>query len=159
MCSVDGRILVGVDGSEGSRRALGWALSEAALRRTAVEAVAVWQSPYDALREYDFSYPVDEAKLAAGAREHLERVVGELADVAVASAVEVEAVVLEGDPAEVLCRRAAEAALLVLGARGQRHLGGLRGSVSARCAQHCPRPLVIVPTERAEPVSSPPAGA
>jgi K+-sensing histidine kinase KdpD len=40
-----GRIVVGVDGSPGSLRALRWALSEASARGGNVHAVGVWQSP------------------------------------------------------------------------------------------------------------------
>jgi nucleotide-binding universal stress UspA family protein len=40
-----GRILVGVDGSEGSRQALRWAIEGAAVRGATVRAVTVWESP------------------------------------------------------------------------------------------------------------------
>ena len=42
------RILVGVDGSAGSRRALRWAVEEAAAHGGAVQAVTVWQTLYEA---------------------------------------------------------------------------------------------------------------
>lgn len=47
-----GRVVVGIDGSEGSRRALVWALQDAALRRSVLETVFVWQRlPFPALNK------------------------------------------------------------------------------------------------------------
>jgi nucleotide-binding universal stress UspA family protein len=43
-----GKIVVGVDGSAGSRAALRWAFTEAKLRGTSLEAVIVWQYPITA---------------------------------------------------------------------------------------------------------------
>lgn len=43
-----GKIVVGVDGSDGSREALRWAFVEATLRGTALEVVTVWQYPITA---------------------------------------------------------------------------------------------------------------
>ena len=37
---------MGVDNSEGSRRALAWAVAEAAVRGAHLEAVHVWHYPY-----------------------------------------------------------------------------------------------------------------
>ena len=142
-----GRILVGVDGSEGSRRALEWAFSEAEVRTSVVEAVAAWRSAYDTPRDFDFSSRVDEAGLAEHARRRLGDALG--ASTGEHPAVEVERTVLEGDPAEVLCRRAGEADLLVVGSRGHgTFVGLLLGSVSSKCAHHSPVPVAIVPAPR-----------
>ena len=142
-----GRILVGVDGSQGSRRAMRWALEEAVLRGSILEAVTVWQSPFDLPWDFDFSYPVDEAKLAENARARLTETIGEIVDNR--AGVELERVVLEGDPAETLCKRGAGADLLVVGSRGYGALAGLLlGSVSSKCAHHSRGPVVIVPGAR-----------
>ena len=57
-----------------------------------------------------------------------------------------DAVLLEGQPADVLCAEAEDADLLVVGSRG---LGGFRGlllgSVSQQCVHHAPCPVVVVP--------------
>lgn len=59
-----GRIVAGVDGSQGSGRALGWAAAEAAARGAVLQPVIVWQSPYD---YGELRYvPVDEDQLAEG---------------------------------------------------------------------------------------------
>jgi nucleotide-binding universal stress UspA family protein len=65
------------------------------------------------------------------------------------SDVTIEAVVVRGQPAEALLRAAADADLLVVGARGR---GGFRslllGSVSHQVASHAHIPVTIVPTPR-----------
>lgn len=160
--AVTGRIVVGVDGSEGSRRALAWALEEAAVRGSVVEAVVVWQSPYDLARNIEFSYPVDEGRLVERASERLTVAVAEtVAETAAeTAAVEVEPIVLEGDPAEALCARAAEADMLVVGSHGRGPVSGLLiGSVGTACAQHCLRPVVIVPSRRLMEAPATPAPA
>ncbi len=144
-----GWILVGVDGSKGSRRALEWALEEARIRGSRVEAMLVWQSPYDFPGDFDYFSPEDDAKLAEGARARLAAVIRETAG---ARAAEIEPIVVEGDPARALCERAEKADLLVVGARGRGTFAELSlGSVSSKCAHRSPRPVVIVPAEREDP--------
>jgi nucleotide-binding universal stress UspA family protein len=138
-------IVVGVDGSEGSRLALRFALAEARLRGARVRAVAVWHIPA-LVYEGGFAAPdtrlLDE--LATETGETLDRTVVEAAEHA--SDVTVETIVREGQPATVLLDEAADADLLVVGSRG---LGGFRGlllgSVGQQCAHHAPCPVVIVP--------------
>ncbi len=40
------RIVVGIDGSDGSRRALEWAIDESRLRRCTLLVVHAWQAPF-----------------------------------------------------------------------------------------------------------------
>ena len=137
-----GRILVGVDGSEGSRRALRWAIGEAAAHEAALHALIVWQSPYDFGEALYF--PVDEGKLAEGAKQRVAESIAEVAGEA--PGVQIDCLVVEGDPAETLCERSAEADLLVVGSRGHGGFAGLMlGSVSTKCAHHSRCPVVIVP--------------
>ena len=138
---MSGRVMVGIDGSAGSRRALRWALAEAARRGTAVEAVTVWESPYDFGETVYF--PVDEEKMAAAARDRLRTVVAD--EAGEDPAVPIDQVVVEGDPATVLCTRSAGADLLVVGARGRGGFTGLLlGSVSTKCVHHSRCPVVVV---------------
>lgn len=136
-----GRIVVGVDGSEGSRRALRWAIEQAAARGAEVQAVMVWQRTFDYGR--GALWPVD-VDIAKGAGERLAETVAEVASGS--PAVTVEQVVAEGDPGHVLCDYSGEADLLVVGSRG---LGGfaelMLGSVSSKCAHHSRCPILIVP--------------
>ncbi len=71
-----GRVLVGIDGSEGSRRALAWGLEEAAAHEAILEPVIVWQIPHDFARDlYDL---VDAERLAAGVRARLDETIAEV---------------------------------------------------------------------------------
>ncbi len=140
-----GRVLVGIDGSEGSRRALAWGLEEAAAHKAILEPVIVWQIPHDFARDlYDL---VDGERLAAGVRARLDETIAEV--VGGHAAVEIEPVVLEGDPADALCQRVVKTDLLVVGSRGHGTLSGLLlGSVSSKCAHHSRCPVAIVPALR-----------
>ncbi len=140
---MSGRILVGIDGSQGSSRALAWALEEAAARQAILEPVIVWQIPHDFAR--DLYHLVDAKRLAAGVRARLEQTIAEA--VGDHAAVEIEPVVLEGDPAGVLCQRVVKTDLLVVGSRGHGTLSGLLlGSVSSKCAHHSRCPVAIIPS-------------
>ncbi len=153
-----GRIVVGVDGSEGSLRALRWAAEEAAIRDAVVVAVAVWQSPYDYLFGSTlYEVPVDERKLVDAARETVSKAIAEVA--AEHPGARFETLVVEGDPAETLCEQAEHADLLVVGSRGRGAFGELLlGSVSSKCAHHCHQPVLIVPKGAEEERAGEPAG-
>jgi len=139
------RIVVGVDGSIGSRHALMWAVEEATVRAARLEAVFVWQSPWDLPRGFDFYYPVDERDLAEGAIARLAEAIEGLS--AGHASIEIESVVLEGEPGSTLCRRAEGADLLVVGSRGHGTVINLLiGSVSAKCAHAGPCPVAVVPS-------------
>lgn len=139
------RIVVGVDGSEASQHALRWALSEARVRGTGVEAVHVWRYPV-------WTYSPAITTPPAFAREDLEAEAQAVLDHAVDAALEtqpgdirVDRMVAEGVASEQLVRLAAGADLLVVGHRGR---GGfatlLLGSVAHQCAAHATCPVVIV---------------
>ena len=144
-------IVVGVDGSDGAREALRFALEEARVRGATVRAVAAWYVP---LAAYGGAVvPPDPAlvdRLGPEAHAAVERALeaaGELAD-----GIDVDTVVREGGPVRILLEEADDADLLVVGSRG---LGGFRGlllgSVGQRCAHHAPCPVVIVPHRRELP--------
>jgi nucleotide-binding universal stress UspA family protein len=60
-----------------------------------------------------------------------------------------EQVVLEGDPAQVLCAQSEQAGLLVVASRGRGAFTGLLlGSGSTKCAHHSRCPVVIVPDDQ-----------
>ena len=166
-----GRIVVGVDGSEGSLPALQWAVDEARRRGATVEAVLVWQSMTTAgFGEVPY-LPDEEARIVGVERERLDRAVA-LALAGGDSHVDshadgqgggqgggggdgqgddypgfaVEPVVVEGDAADVLCERSERADLLVVGLRGHGALYRLlQGSVSSTCIRHSRCPIVVVP--------------
>jgi nucleotide-binding universal stress UspA family protein len=135
------RILVGVDGSEGSRQALAWAIGHAAAFDAFVQPVIVWQRTFD--YGSDHYWPADEA-IAEDARKRLTAAIAEVADPD--PAVTIDPLVLEGDPGKTLCAQSAAADLLVVGSRGLGGFAGLvLGSVSTKCAHHGRCPVVIVP--------------
>jgi nucleotide-binding universal stress UspA family protein len=137
-------IVVGVDGSQGSRRALAWALEEARLRRASVRAVYAYLVPPGFGWGYLPPGRIDRSFFRDRAEELVEGLVAELAGADRRGGTVCGAAV-EGVPAEVLCGAARHAELLVVGSRGLGGFGGLLlGSVSHQCAQHAPCPVVVV---------------
>jgi nucleotide-binding universal stress UspA family protein len=143
------RIVVGVDGSEGSAAALAWAVKLADETGARVEAVYVWEPSYAWM---DGSYwpaierwsrEIDQAQRAAD--ESLDYARRE-ADTGLAEHVPVARTVVWGEPAQTLCARAREADLLVVGSRGRGRFKGLvLGSVSQQCVREAAVPVVVVP--------------
>ena len=138
------RIIVGIDGSGHSQRALEWALREAALRRVPVTVLTVYQALRDNLG-FVASYPGDAdltAKAKAAAQAETEKV---LADLGSSQPESVTVSGVNGIPAEELIKAGEGADMIVVGSRG---VGGfsrlLMGSVAAQVAQHAPCPVVIV---------------
>jgi nucleotide-binding universal stress UspA family protein len=157
------RVVVGVDGSEASRRALQWAAEDAQRRGACLEVVHVHEprlvgNPYE-LSYASTSSPRAVERMAAEERRWRERqrMVGrQEADSLLEGMLEelparlrevpVERIVREGSrPARLLLDSARHAQLLVVGSRGRGGFAGLLlGSVSQQLAQHAPCPVVIV---------------
>jgi nucleotide-binding universal stress UspA family protein len=137
-------IIVGVDGSDGSRTALRWAARTAAAKGVGLRAIAAWQYPSNAV------IPVGPTKLP-GPDEMDERTCDELRavvrEVLEAGAVPVEVEAGRGPAASVLLAAAARAGtdMLVVGARGLGGFAGLLlGSVSQECVEHSPCSVVVL---------------
>ena len=135
-------IVVSVDGSDDSNRAHEWAINEARLRGARLRLVAAWHIPLSV-------YSGPGYVPAVGGRETFEEIAKEATDRAVKrtrdTGVEADAVVCEGQAAEVLLEEATGADMLVVGSRGHGGFAGLLlGSVSAQLAHHARCPLVIV---------------
>ncbi len=131
--------MVGIDGSAGAVAALRWAAAESRAHGRPLTVVNV----YDPVIFY--GYPIApmtgiaEAVLTGGEAsldEALAQVYGEMHPVGVTR------VVKQGNPARVLIDVAADASLLVVGARGHGHF--LLGSVSNRCVHHADCPVAVV---------------
>jgi nucleotide-binding universal stress UspA family protein len=147
------RIIVGVDGSDGARVALEWAVGEARLRGARLVAVHTWQMPPVGAGAADpfgtgaaaFNPSLDAdlmERVEAGAKQLLER---EIAAVDTSS-IEVERLVEARSAADALLDAARGADLLVVGTRGHGGFKGLLlGSVSQQASHHAPCPVVIVP--------------
>jgi nucleotide-binding universal stress UspA family protein len=140
------RIVVGVDGSEQSLRALSWAVAEADRRGGSVQAVTAWQ----------WTQP----ELGADVRVEYERTALATLEDAIALArrghrdVTVAAEAIAGTPAEVLTRAAVDADLLVLGSHGHGRLfHAVLGSVAEQCIRAALCPVVVIPVPH--PVAAP----
>ena len=141
----DQRIVVGVDGSEGSKKALRWAMGQARISGAAVEAVCAWQDPV--MFGYPYGWPADGfdgGTISALTEKALDDTVEEVA-AELGQPVKIAARVVQGHPAQVLLEAATGAQLLVVGGRGHSAFAGvLLGSVSQHCVQHSSCPVVVV---------------
>jgi nucleotide-binding universal stress UspA family protein len=140
------RITVGVDGSQGSKTALKWAMDQARLTGATIEAVITWPDPVVYGYTYAWMPPLDDGvSMAAIMGKVLDDTIAEVA-AQVERPVTVLARVVEGHPTQVLLDAATGAELLVVGSRGHSTFAGLLlGSVSQHCVQHAPCPVVVVP--------------
>jgi nucleotide-binding universal stress UspA family protein len=137
------RIVVGIDGSETSQRALEWAAEEARLRGASLEVVHAWHMPY--LGVYPMAGTgLDPTAFEEAARETLEVAIGGLATSE--PTVQVEQSLLTGSAATAILESAKGADLVVIGSRGLGGFAGLLlGSVSQQVVHHATCPVVVVP--------------
>ena len=134
-----GRIVLGVDGSDGSQKALDWAIAEAIRFPAVLELVTAWMFPM--ALGYVFAKTPNEV------RQEMQRIaemaVSHVAEVA--PEVVVRSTLSEAEAGPALVKLSTAADLLVVGSRGH---GGIRelllGSVGTYCAQHARCPIVIV---------------
>jgi nucleotide-binding universal stress UspA family protein len=144
------RVVVGVDGSTGSRAALVAALQEARRTGAEVEVVASYfptDSWTDATLVLVQTVEAIRADLQRRTEELVEDVLREQAGTGRASRVRIG--IHEGPAAEVLIERAQGAQLLVVGSRGRGAIPGLLlGSVALHCAMHAPGPVMLVHSRR-----------
>jgi len=142
--SVGPRIVVGVDGSEGSLRALRYAIVEARLRGATLEVIHGWHVPYYGDFTGVMPYPGEE--LASAAETVLHDMLSCVEDEA--QGVTITARAVESPPAFALTEAGKDADLIVVGRRGHGgFLGLLLGSVAQQVASHATCPVVLVPVE------------
>jgi nucleotide-binding universal stress UspA family protein len=148
----ENRIVVGVDGSPGSRAALRWAVAQALLAGRSVEAVCAW-SHADG-RQWQAratNYGWVPVPVLPSRDEVRESTAAELARVVAAEVGDIPPAPVtlstpEGHAATALLAAARGAGMLVLGQRGHGGFAGLRlGSVTRHCSEHAPCPVVIIP--------------
>jgi len=141
-------IIVGIDGSGHSQRALTWALKEAAAHQAPLTVLAV----HPAVVGYaggPLVYEQDAElteKARAGAQAETDKALAALADSRPES-VTVRAV--HGIPADILVEASKDADQIVIGSRGVGGFGALlMGSVAQRVAQHAHCPVTVIPPEQ-----------
>lgn len=142
-----GKIVVGVDGSEGSSHALKWAADEAKLRGSSLQIVYSWQYPLYVTSEPIYMPPPDKELIIQGALATAEKMVDEVGIKAAGVSYTIETP--QGRPGPEMVRLAEDAELLVVGSRGAGSVRELLlGSVSNYCAHHGACPVVLVrPTD------------
>lgn len=147
MDSAEGfHIVVGVDGSTGSRAALEWAVTEARLRQGRVTAVTAWESPAVTAGMEGVIWDPASFELAANNEQArmLSRV--QAADITITGRV------IAGAPAAVLLNASEGADLLVVGSRGLGGFAGLLlGSISTQLVHHSRIPVLVVRPDRPAP--------
>jgi nucleotide-binding universal stress UspA family protein len=140
------RVVVGVDGSEPSKRALRWAAYLAQSMHASIEAVIAWNLGAAAYAPYPSNWdPADDARITI---DHtLDSVFG-----AQHHPADLKVTVLEGYPPKVLLDVSADADMLVIGSRGHGGFAGLLlGSVSAACTEHATCPVLVTHGTTPEP--------
>lgn len=142
-------IVVGIDASDGSQRALEWAIDEAEVHGAALRVVHAIAHP-----TVHYPYPMTVLSWDEHAEEDTRRLGRELLDHALAAAnppssVDIELEARFGTPADVVMSAARDADLVVVGSRGRGGFTGLMlGSISQQIAHHSTIPVVIVPPPR-----------
>jgi nucleotide-binding universal stress UspA family protein len=137
-------IVVGVDGSGHSRKALERAANEAAVHHVPLTVLTVHQAVRDVYGSA--SHYVDDAALTDKARQAAQAEADQVLAGVSARPESVTVTAVHGLPAEELVKASEGADMLVLGRRGTGGFGRLlMGSVSSQVAQHSQCPVLIVP--------------
>jgi len=139
-------IVVGVDGSPNSERALDWALAHAAALDAPLTVIAVHEVAKSYWGDIPVVGPADQPiadRLQTAAEEMTQRAVSRLGDVK-APSVQVRA--LSGFVVKELIDASHDADMLVIGSRGRSGLARLvLGSVGHELVEHAKCPIVLVP--------------
>jgi nucleotide-binding universal stress UspA family protein len=134
-------VVVGLDGSEPSRRALEWAIGYVRCRKLGLIALHAWFPPYNPMGLWS---PVDLEKQARAASRFLD---AELAAVDESGLVApIDRRVREERPSAALLEAGCVASMVVMGSRGHGQLAHtLLGSVSDQVSHYATCPVVVVP--------------
>jgi nucleotide-binding universal stress UspA family protein len=138
------RIVVGIDGSATSARALEWAVEAGRLHRSSIEAVHAWETSSIGLEAFgaivfDPTPPIDAA------RAMMDAVLGAIYTGHPRAPVSDESI---GSVAKAILRASEGADLIVVGSRGLDGVKGrLLGSVTLQVVRDARCPVVVVPPE------------
>ena len=141
-------ILVGVDGSDHSRRALSWAMREAAQHHVPLTVMTVRPAPVRPATQIYWNVPdlPDRSFDPEIARMALQKMADEVAHDLGEAPPDVIVTVTTGDPAEELIKASQDADMLVVGSRGSGVFAKLLlGSVSSKVTHHAASPVVVIP--------------
>ena len=139
-------VLVGVDGSPNSIKALRAALQEAAWRGVEVHALNAWSYPVVyGMGGAATGYAVDVAAIEQSASAALDQAIVTACPNEPERST-IRRFVVSGSASESLIEESRKADLLVVGARGHGgFLGLLLGSVSSQVVKHAHCPVLVVP--------------
>lgn len=145
-------VVVGVDGSPNSTKALRAALQEAAWRGADVHALIGWTYPVMYGMEGG-GYVIDNETVEKSAFVALEEAIARACPDETERA-GIQRFAVGGSPAESLIEASKTAELLVVGARGHGgFLGLLLGSVSSQVVKHAHCPVLVLPPDVHGPAS------
>ncbi|WP_136708047.1 universal stress protein [Agromyces sp. H66] len=132
------RIIVGVDGSKLSQRALEWAIAEARLRGARLHLITAWDYPPVTA---GMEGTLDVSEIESGAK----RLQATVLERCPHDEVEVTTEVAHGGAARILIDASTNADLVVVGSRGHGGFAGLLlGSVSNQVVHHAACSVVVV---------------
>jgi nucleotide-binding universal stress UspA family protein len=141
-------ILVGVDGSDHSRRALSWAMREAAHHNVPLTILAVHPVPPRPATAIYWNVPdlpdrsFDPEPIRTALQEMVDAVAKDTGEMPPGVTVKV----VTGDPAEELVKASYDADMLVVGSRGSGVWAKLLiGSVTSKVTHHAACPVVVIP--------------
>jgi nucleotide-binding universal stress UspA family protein len=142
-------IVVGIDGSPNSQRALDWAMKEAAVQHAPLTVIALHEVMKSSWTGSPVTFPADMPlleKLRQSADELTQKAASGLGSDRPAS---VNVRVLNGFAAKELIDASQDADLVVVGTRGGGGFARLMmGSVSSQVVHHAACPVVVVPRDR-----------
>jgi nucleotide-binding universal stress UspA family protein len=134
-------VVVGIDGSEPSRRALEWAVAYAACRKLTLIALHAWIAPYNPMGLWT---PADLERHAASAAQLLDTELGDIDEAGLVAPIERR--VCEERASAALLEAGCQASLVVVGSRGRGRVSNtLLGSVSDQVSHYATCPVVVVP--------------
>jgi nucleotide-binding universal stress UspA family protein len=139
-------ILVGIDGSGHSQRALEWAVKEAVLRHVPLTVLAVHQ----AVTGWGGAepYPGDQALIDETGKKAKAETDKVLASLEGPHPESVTVRSVQGFPAEEIISAGADADMIVLGSHGAGSWSRLMGSTATKVAHKATVPVLIVPFEK-----------
>ncbi len=138
VADVSQRIVVGIDGSDGSYQALEWAATYAAETGRSILAICAWEYP----ASYGFYVGEGVWDLGATSRVMAEEQVAKAQEQHPAARSDRK--VVEGHPGQALVEASEGASLLVVGCRGRGgFIGMLVGSTSTHCVHAAACPVLV----------------
>ncbi|WP_277453298.1 universal stress protein [Janibacter sp. DB-40] len=138
-------VIVGVDGSQDSVRAMKWAAEYAKHISAPLQVVIAWE--VSTLYGETFSDNWDHTAVEKKHREVAEGVVSE----ALGDGAQVDVRVEHGNASEVMVRASHDAQLIVVGSRGHGGFTGmLLGSVSQHLVTHARCAVTVLPHEKSK---------